>query len=135
MNGDILTNLDYSSFYDFHLNQKSTFTISSYKRIQAVDYGVLETENSCLSAFKEKPKINFEVSMGIYMLNKSILNHIPSKKFYGFDTLMHDLLKKKVPVTVKPFDGYWLDIGRPDDYEKAINEFEVMENEFLHNTN
>ena len=68
--------------------------------------------------------------MGIYMLNKKILESIPPG-FFGFDSLMHKLIESKLKVKVKQFSGYWLDIGRPDDYMKAIEDFESMKNIFL----
>ena len=60
------------------------------------------------------------VSMGIYVLNKKILKFIPKNKFFGFDDLMKRLLKNKIPINIKIHKGKWLDIGRPEDYEKAL---------------
>ena len=131
MNGDILTNLNFEIFYNDHVRNNEIYTISSYKRSQKVDYGVLEcSKDDYLENFKEKPINDFKVSMGIYMLNKKILDFIPAG-FYGFDSLMHKLINSKNKVKVKEFSGYWLDIGRPDDYIKAIEDFESMKNIFL----
>ena len=132
MNGDILTDLDFHSFYKDHTDQNNIFTISSYVREHVNLYGVLETnENQQLVDFKEKPVTRFEVSMGIYMLNKAVLDFIPYNQPYGFDHLMLDLIKANKNATVRQFDGYWLDIGRPDDYMIAINEFEKNKKVFL----
>ena len=129
MNGDILTDLDFSAFYRNHEEKEDVFTISSYVREHINDYGVLETdENQKLSGFKEKPRTRFEVSMGIYMASNRILQFIPEGKSYGFDTLMIDLLKANDPATVKEHKGYWLDIGRPDDYHQAIEKLEKDKN-------
>tara|TARA_Y100001978_G_C23701259_1_gene441075 strand:+ start:3304 stop:4011 length:708 start_codon:yes stop_codon:yes gene_type:complete len=131
MNGDILTDLNFGSFYEEHIKKNSIFTICSNERSQKIDYGVLEEDENCyLKGFKEKPKINYLVSMGIYMVNKKVINLIPDI-FYGFDSLMLDLLKKKENISINKFSGYWLDIGRPDDYEKAIEDFDQMKNIFL----
>lgn len=131
MNGDILTDLNYKEFYNYHLEKKSLFTISSKVRSQKIDYGVLKSDNTgILKGFQEKPSIDYLVSMGIYMVNKNILKYIPNS-FYGFDSLMLDMLKRKKIVNIKKFHGYWLDIGRPDDYEKAIEDFESMRSKFL----
>ncbi len=62
--------------------------------------------------------------MGVYAVNKKILEFIPENQPYGFDHLMLDLLKADNPAAVIPFSGYWLDIGRPDDYAQAVEEFE-----------
>jgi NDP-mannose synthase len=123
MNGDVLTDLNFGEFYDWHISQNNIYTISSYTRSQKNDYGVLDVDiNNTLIAFKEKPITNFKVSMGVYMANKQILNYIPKNKAYGFDHLMHELIKQNKKVKVKSFDGYWLDIGRPDDYAKACED-------------
>jgi len=131
MNGDILTDLDFGAFHDEHVSSNNIFTVSSYERTQKVDYGVLVSdENNILQNFHEKPHTKYEVSMGIYMVNRNILSYVP-KASYGFDDLMLDLLKDKSEVAVRPFNGYWLDIGRPDDYMKAIEEFDAMKHIFL----
>ncbi len=131
MNGDVLTDLNFKDFYKYHINNGALFTISSKIRKSKIDYGVLETNNKELISFKEKPSINFEVSMGIYMLSKKILDIVPSDELYGFDDLMYQMLQSKHMVKVKPFDGYWLDIGRPDDYRLAIDDFEKIKSQFL----
>lgn len=130
MNGDILTDLDYADFHDAHVKQGGVFTISSYIREQLVDYGVLETAGGCLAGLREKPRMNYEVSMGVYMMSKRVLDFIPTAA-YGFDHLMHNLVTAEQGVTVRKFTGYWLDIGRPDDYAQAIDEFESMRTRFL----
>lgn len=132
MNGDILSNINYAELFDYHVTQKNHFTVSSYQRENVNLYGVLDTDaNGKLVAFREKPVTTFEVSMGIYMINKSIMEYIPYDTPYGFDTLMLDLLKAGKGAYVKKFTGYWLDIGRPDDYAKAIEDFEAKKMSFL----
>lgn len=132
MNGDVLTDLDFKKFYDQHVESENLFSISAYERDQKVDYGVLTINgDNLLTGFHEKPRTKYLVSMGIYMVNKKVLDYVPSHS-YGFDDLMHDLLKDEKDVKVKPFDSYWLDIGRPDDYAKAIDEFAKMRKLFLH---
>ena len=130
MNGDVLTDIDFNEFYNYHVNNDNIFTVSAFSREQKVDYGVLEIGiDNKLVNFIEKPTNRYNVSMGVYMANKRILDYIPENQFYGFDHLMLDLITLKLPATVKIHSGYWLDIGRPDDYEKACNDFD--ENKFL----
>jgi NDP-sugar pyrophosphorylase family protein len=125
MNGDVLTDLDLTAFYDNHVQAQNIFTVSAYSRTQKVDYGVLEIgKDGKLVNFVEKPTNQYNVSMGVYMANNKILNYIPDNQLYGFDHLMLDLIKFNEPASVKVHNGYWLDIGRPDDYEKACNDFE-----------
>lgn len=132
MNGDILTDLSFSDFYEEHVSNNNIFTISSQIREQKIDYGVLETDAAgYLSGFTEKPKTRYLVSMGVYMASRRIMDFIPEGLSYGFDNLMPDLIKAGQSVAVRKFDGYWLDIGRPDDYIQATEEFEQMRPRFL----
>lgn len=132
MNGDVLTDLDFARFFDDHCQSGRIFTISSYQRTDISEYGVLETNGEgVLTNFIEKPRHHYTVSMGIYMANQEITTHIPEGRAYGFDHLMIDLLGRKEPVAVVPHTGYWLDIGRPDDYMEAIDQFEKSRKRFM----
>ncbi len=132
MNGDILTDLDYGKFFDEHVEEGSLFTIASSAREEVSEFGVLEvSKNGFLAGFKEKPVKQYQVSMGIYMVNKKVMKYLPEDKSYGFDKLMNDLLKSKEKVRVKSYSGYWLDIGRPDDYARAIAEFDKLKVKLL----
>ncbi len=132
MNGDILSDIDFRKFHDYHVTKSNIFTISAYQREQRTEYGVLKINSlDYLTGFKEKPVTKYDVSMGIYMLNKSVLDYIQAGREYGFDNLMTDLLNSKHPAAVKRFDGYWMDIGRPDDYMQAIDEFENLKHTFV----
>jgi len=120
MNGDVLTDLNYCSVFESHVNNKSIFTIASHRRSEKIDYGVLHhNENNFLTRFEEKPHYDFLVSMGVYVVNRNALQYIPKDTFFGFDHLMYKLLEVKRPATVFEYDGFWLDIGRPSDYELA----------------
>ncbi|MCH2232326.1 MAG: NTP transferase domain-containing protein [Crocinitomicaceae bacterium] len=134
MNGDILTDLNFAEFHDTHVKNDEIFTISSHIREDVNLYGVLETnESNQLINFKEKPVSRFEVSMGIYMVSKKVLSYIPKNEMYGFDHLMYDLIDAQELPKVQPYSGYWLDIGRPDDYMQAIDEFQKNTSVFLKN--
>lgn len=131
MNGDILTDLDFGGFHDEHVRDERLFTISAHERLQKVDYGVLKSEEGGrLVGFIEKPSTAYQVSMGIYMANRKVLDHIP-RSAYGFDSLMLDLIAKNQSVIVRPHGGYWLDIGRPDDYMQAIEEFDKLKHQLI----
>ncbi|MBR5359494.1 MAG: NTP transferase domain-containing protein, partial [Lachnospiraceae bacterium] len=82
MNSDILTDLDYSLFLEDHIRSGRIFTISSYKRVQNVEYGVLNEDNGLLTGFTEKPKLDYLVSMGVYALSRRVLEHIPENTFF-----------------------------------------------------
>jgi NDP-sugar pyrophosphorylase family protein len=120
MNGDILCNLDYQRFFEDHVRNRSAISISSYKRETKIDFGVLLLDDGGhLVGFREKPTYHFDVSMGIYCINRSIIEKLPKGRPYGFDDLMRDSIARKENVWIHGFDKFWLDIGRPEDYEYA----------------
>ncbi|MEW6342880.1 MAG: sugar phosphate nucleotidyltransferase [Pseudomonadota bacterium] len=124
MNGDILCNLDYRKFFEQHVNSGSQISVSAYKREVKIDFGVLRyNEARQLTGFEEKPIIDVDVSMGIYCINRSVINELPRGAVYGFDNLMLDGIKNSRRIDICPFSGYWLDIGRPDDYQYADENF------------
>lgn len=132
MNGDVLTDLDFKVFFDNHIERSSIFTISAFQRKHLVDYGVLHiNQENILTGFEEKPSLNYIVSMGVYAVSKRVLQYIPKNSFYGFDSLMLDLMKYSEQVRISLHEGYWLDIGRPSDYEQAISDFEEKREIFL----
>ena len=131
MNGDVLTDLNFRKFYDEHVASENIFSISAFERVQRVDYGVLCSDrDGQLIGFTEKPNNTYLVSMGIYMASQRVLDFIP-ESFFGFDTLMLDLISKHEQVAIKNHNGYWLDIGRPDDYMQAIEEFDGLKHKLL----
>lgn len=121
MNGDVLSDLDFSAFLDKHIESGRMFTISSYKRVNKIDYGVLHTQDGRLVGFEEKPEMEYSVSMGVYAASKSVLECIPENEFYGLDSLLIDNLKEKEIGTIE-HNGYWMDIGRPEDYLQACED-------------
>lgn len=132
MNGDILTDLDYRKLLAAHRKKRALATIATYHREVNVDFGVLEPDSDGrIRSFREKPTYPFEVSMGIYAFEREVLRFVPGKGPFGFDELMLALIAGGAPVYSYPYGGYWLDIGRPDDYERSIVEFERYRELFL----
>lgn len=131
MNSDVLTDVDYNHLLSEHIERNEIVTVSAYKRLQDVDFGVLYEKNGILTGFEEKPKLDYLVSMGIYALSREVLDYIPADTFFGFDDLMRKLVSKNLRVSVKVHNGYWLDIGRPDDYQIATEQFECNKKMFL----
>lgn len=121
MNGDILSDIDYRDFFQSHIASGAFLSIATYKRESKIDFGVLDLteKRDHIIAFREKPSLHFDVSMGIYAFNRNLLEHVPENEPFGIDNLVLCMLKKKLAVHSYPFSGYWLDIGRPDDYEQA----------------
>ncbi len=124
MNGDVLSDLNYSEFLKNHIESKNMFSVAGYKRTQQIDYGVLEVKDHMLAGFREKPQSQYVVSMGIYAVSKNVLAYIPNEQYFGFDMLMLKLLNQNINVRIYEHNGYWMDIGRPDDYEQAVGDME-----------
>lgn len=127
MNGDILCDLDFGAFFANHAASGAPFTIGAARRVQQIDYGVLITgDNGLLTGFSEKPTTDYLVSMGVYCVNRQVLELIPPGVKFGFDQLMLRMIEERQNVRVEPHEGYWLDIGRPDDYHRAIEEWQQL---------
>ncbi|MFJ8588719.1 sugar phosphate nucleotidyltransferase [Streptomyces sp. NPDC093595] len=123
MNGDILTDLDYADLLRRHTEGDAPLTIATYSRKVHIDFGVLTTDAGKVVAFSEKPSMDCRVSMGVYGISRSTLDGYTPGLPLGFDELILDLLKSGDAPHAYEFDGYWLDIGRPDDYDRANAEF------------
>jgi NDP-sugar pyrophosphorylase family protein len=132
MNGDILTDFDYRKLIEAHKKCGAIATVATYQRDVNIDFGVLEQNaEHRIIEFREKPTFHFDVSMGIYVFSKKILDYVPADTPFGFDQLMYALTERNEAVYSYPHTGYWLDIGRPDDYARSIEEFERYKDRFL----
>ena len=125
MNGDVLTNLNFHEFFKYHIKSKASCTIAMFKKPIKIDLGILKTDKTLkINDYIEKPTLNYNVSMGIYAFRKNVLNFIPKNEYFDFPDLILKLLENKKEIIGFPFNGYWLDIGRPEDYKQASVEFE-----------
>lgn len=123
MNGDILTDMNYAELLNRHRAGDRPLTIATYQREVKIDFGVLEIDLDQVVAFREKPTHHYRVSMGVYGVSTAALRGYDAGRHFGFDDLVLDLLGAETPPASFPFDGFWLDIGRPDDYDRANEEF------------
>ncbi len=128
MNGDILTDLDFASLLEAHRSDEGRlFTIAAANREQTIDFGVLDVDGTnVLTGFHEKPKIPYLVSMGVYCVARDVLAWVPDGRAFGFDQLMLALLADGRKVQVAPYAGFWLDIGRPSDYQFAVEQWDEL---------
>jgi len=127
MNGDVLTSLDLRGLVQQHRASGAAITIATHQRQQQINYGIIENdEGGRVTAYIEKPTHHYQVSMGIYVLEPAVLDYIPRGQYLDLPDLVRQLMAAGQPVLAYPFDGYWLDIGRHDDYEQAVEEFEAM---------
>lgn len=132
MNGDVLTSLDLRALVQQHQASGAAATIATHQRQQQINYGIIESDQeSRVTAYIEKPIHRYQVSMGIYVLEPAVLGLIPRGQYLDLPDLVRQLMAAGQPVLAHPFDGYWLDIGRHDDYEQAVEEFEAMRPQLL----
>lgn len=152
MNGDLLTTLNYRLMWDQHHLSGAIATLATYQRDVKIDLGVIETDDGgWVQDYIEKPTYHYTVSTGVYVFAPQVLEYIPrgergaeakaarlsSPKSswppcrMDLPDLILKLLAAGHQIATYPFDGYWLDIGRQDDYELAISEFEHHRDRFL----
>ena len=131
MNGDVLTTIDYNKLQLFHIENDNDLTISTYKKEVKIDLGVLEIQEGVFERYIEKPVYKFDVSMGIYMLNRKIVEIIPSDIAFDLPELVMLAKRKGFNIGCYNCECQWLDIGRVDDYEKAIDVFEANKQDYL----
>ena len=131
MNGDLLTTINYRHLFDYHIKKKSDITISTYKKHVNIDLGVLEIKNDVFINYIEKPTYAFNVSMGIYVMRKSVLQFIGRNQKMDLPDLVLQAKKQDKKVHCYSGDYYWLDIGRVDDFETANKIFADKRKEFL----
>lgn len=125
MNGDTLCTLNYNELMKYHKESGNTVTISLYKKEIYVDFGIAELNGADIIDYIEKPTNTYFVSMGVYVFEPKVLKYIPKDKL-DFPDLVKMLIKNNEKVGGYIFDGYWLDIGRHEDYMKANEDVNLI---------
>jgi dTDP-glucose pyrophosphorylase len=118
-NSDILTNLDYEQFFLDFVDSNADFSVATIPYNVNVPYAILETTDKIIKSFKEKPTYTYFANAGIYLMKKTVISEIPLNKPYNATDLLDYLIKNNFNVRSFPLRGYWLDIGKHDDYNKA----------------
>lgn len=132
MNGDVLTTLNYTELVQYHKRMGAMATVAMHRRQVKIDLGVIQLDgDNRIKGYIEKPLYDYNVSMGIYVFAPRVLSYIPSGEYFDFPDLVQRLLESEETILGYPYEGYWLDIGRPDDYEQAVQDFEKMRSRFL----
>ena len=126
-NSDILTNLDYEKFYLDFKKSNADLSIACIPYNVNIPYAVLEKgDDGFIKSFKEKPTYTYFSNGGIYLMKKSILSLIPKNSFFNATDLIDELISKNKKVVSFSLDGYWLDVGKHDDYKKAQIDIEKI---------
>lgn len=131
MNGDLLTTFPFGNFAEHHKKSGALCTVGVYRKKVKMSLGVLDLEGEKIVGYREKPELEFPVSMGIYMFSPDVLQYIPANQHMDLPDLILKLIADNAHVGTYLFDGIWLDIGRKDDYEEAFDIFEAHKNAFL----
>lgn len=118
-NSDLLTNIDYEQFFLEFIKQDADLAVLTIPYQVNVPYAVLETTNGNVKSFKEKPTYTYYSNGGIYLIKKEMLKYIPKDSFFNATDLMEELIKNDFKVISFPFSGYWLDVGKHEDFDKA----------------
>ena len=124
INGDILTRVDYRAMLSYHRKHDSDLTVGVRQFAFDVPYGVIECDGPFVKQLKEKPKYNFLVNAGIYLLEPAIHRYIPNEQRFDMTDLIESLLADKRTVVSFPIVEYWMDVGQPLDYQKAQEDIE-----------
>lgn len=125
-NSDLLTNLDYEHFFLDFISKEADFSVVTIPYNVDIPYAVLETSNGYVLSFREKPTYTYYSNGGIYLMKREVLKHLPIKKHFNATDLMELLIQNGCKVISYPLSGYWLDIGRHEDYEKANKDIERL---------
>lgn len=126
MNSDVLTDLNLRDFYEQHLRQQSLLTIASHEMEIPIDFGVLQVEKEKVLHFLEKPSNHALVNMGMYVVHRDALKYLPLQQRFDIPDLIFALLSKGELITHYHTNSFWMDIGKPDDYEKANQMFDQI---------
>ena len=119
MNSDLLTTIDYEDFFLSFLNSNADMAVATTSYKIKVPYAIVETKDDHITAFKEKPTYSYFSNAGIYLLKKEVLARIPKDEFFNATDLMESLISNGAKIISYPILGYWLDIGKPEDFQKA----------------
>lgn len=131
MNGDVLTDLSFEHLMTHHMASGAPLTVATAASVSRVEFGVLDVSDDRICGFTEKPTLTYHVSMGVYAMSRSTIAAYPPGLAYGFDQLVLDLIDRGEYPGSYLFDGLWVDIGRPDDYDRVNREFETLRPQLL----
>ncbi|MCF6242660.1 MAG: hypothetical protein L3J74_15105, partial [Bacteroidales bacterium] len=119
MNGDILTLMDFSKFYNFSVENPAAFTVAIKEFVTPFRFGNIFFAGDFVTGIEETKDIETKILAGIDIIKPEVFNFIPDNEYYGMDSLIQDMLAKKIPVAKYEIREYWLDIGMEDDYRRA----------------
>lgn len=131
MNGDLLTSLNFVELVDHHARSGAAATVGVHRREVPIEFGVVNREADRIVGFEEKPTLSYDVSMGVYVVERSAVELIPRETHFDFPDFVQLMIDADLKVNAYLSDGFWLDIGRHEDYELATERFAELRVELL----
>jgi dTDP-glucose pyrophosphorylase len=123
MNSDLFTNIDFEAFYIHFKKHNADMSVAAVPYNVNIPYGIFEIENTReIKGVKEKPSFYYYANAGIYLIKRDLLSLIPKDTFYNATDFMDKLINLGKKVIRYPIAGYWVDIGKPEDF-KSVQEF------------
>ena len=121
-NCDTIIKEDYAKIYEFHLKEKNHITLVAAMKKYVIPFGICEVhKNGQLKDIKEKPKSNYLINTGMYVVNHDLLKFIPKNRKYDFTEFIDQLIKKRKKVGIFPVvEDLWIDVGQWPEYKKSI---------------
>lgn len=120
MNSDLLTNIDYADFFKTYKDSEADMAVAATSYQVDIPYGVLEVnESNIVKSLKEKPRYTYFSNAGIYIIKKDLLRMIPEDQFFDITDLINRIIEMNLKLITYPINGYWLDIGKHEDFKKA----------------
>lgn len=119
MNSDLFTNIDYEDFYLHFKQHDAEMSVAAVPYDVSIPYGILDLDGRDIKGLLEKPKYNYYANAGIYLIKKSALAEIPDDTFFNATDLIEKLISENKKVVRYPLNGTWIDIGNPQEYQKA----------------
>jgi NDP-sugar pyrophosphorylase family protein len=119
MNSDLFTNINYEDLFLHFLENNADMSVVAVPYTVSIPYGVFELEGRKIKSIQEKPVLNYYANAGIYLFKKELVKHIPNNEFFDATDFIDQLVDKQYHVIRFPLTGYWIDIGKHEEYKKA----------------
>lgn len=119
MNSDLFTNIDYEDFYLHFKEHDAEMSVAAVPYTVSVPYGIFDLNGRNIQGLIEKPTYNYYANAGIYLIKRSALDEIPEDTFFNATDLIEKLIAENKKVIRFPLNGTWIDIGNPQEYQKA----------------
>jgi len=126
MNGDIITLLDFTEFYDTACSNDAMLNVSIKKIVTPYEFGNIYFDGDRVTKIEEKKDIITYALAGIYVLKPEIFDLVPENQYFGMDMLIMKMLENDIPINKYEINEYWLDVGNIEDYQKINESIDIL---------